>query len=286
MGAEHFIAQETDLFAGSLFANPIELIPSWAGQIEVRSTASAGALVMDGAGNLYVGGSRDGALLAGTTSLDPPSATSAFVLSLDRNGAARWMVDAAPMDAPTGLNAFDAAFVNGALHAAIVAPGGAALLSFAGADGSRAVEHALIGAEGITAIDTTATSIDMVGVFRGSIDAGSGVPTLESVGGSDVFLARYDVDGTPRSLNGSGTPDDDGAQGFVDLPSARVILRDGILIALDPEGAVAWQYDIRGLLDPWLIRDPRHDGVLILGVADSDVHYGEHRLRLLERTTS
>ncbi|MCW6007623.1 esterase [Micromonospora sp. CPCC 205371] len=183
-------------------------------------------------------------------------ADDAFVAKYTASGERAWLTqvgDAAKADRFYGLTA---------------APDGGAYVSgytsgaFAGGTsaGDKDVVVARIGADGVlgwarqlggTGEDKAyAVAADGTGVYVAGVTS-AGLPGMPYVGGTDGFLARFDVDGTPRWVVGEGGPGDDLLGGVAVASGGQIVAtgfttseatgRDAVTVAYGGGGAQKWR---------------------------------------------
>lgn len=219
---------------------------AWAVRLGGSGQDSVGALALDPAGNLVLGGSY-----TGTADFDPTATTVAFtsnggrdawLASFSSAGTLRWArgfggsADEAVLDV--------AAAGTGALYAAghfsgtsPVDPGqGIAVISAGDQDGFLASWTAAgtlrwaisVGGTGADAAHAVATgaggAVFLGGAFSGAADLAPGAATVAviSAGGTDGFVARYDEAGAVAWARGFGGPADDQVR-----PGGLAALADG-----------------------------------------------------------
>jgi len=206
----------------------------WALRFGSTQNEQVNAVARDAAGNLYVGGSFEGAALFGPTGggviQNSAGGSDAFVAKFTATGVFLWSrrfggteadeVSGLVVDGSGGVLA--GGTFNGFANSA--PSGGTAVQSNGSSDGfvlslgsDGAIRWTLpIGgtqADAVSAVAITSTGkIVVAGTFRGGADfarLGGTVTALNAVGGADLFVAVYSSDGSFERVRAAGGPNDE-----------------------------------------------------------------------------
>jgi len=226
----------------------------WARRFGGPGTDEVNALAVDAAGNVYAAGvfsgQADALPIAGPTILADGSAPDGFVLSLDAGGAVRWalpvggvqedevstiVATAAGTLTIAGSFQGSADFARNSTAVRLAAQGGtdvflasyssAGVLQWAKGIGGPNEESIAPGGLALDAQGGTA----LLGEFSGSadFDPGPGNVSRASISAADLFLGRYDANGSFVSvvtLGGQGSIS--GVRALVDLDGSALVTGD------------------------------------------------------------
>ncbi|HEV8600748.1 MAG TPA: SBBP repeat-containing protein [Gemmatimonadales bacterium] len=232
----------------------------WARRFGGAGTDEVNDLAVDAAGNVYAGGvfsgQADALPIAGPTILAAGSAPDGFLFSLDAGGAVRWALpigglqdDAVSAVVATGAGNLTVAggfrgsadFARNSTPFNLAAQGGAD--GFLASYSSSGVLQWAKGIGGLSeeSVPTGGLALDgqggtaLLGQFSGSadFDPGPGNASKTSISAADLFLARYDANGSFLSV--------------VTLGGQGSIL--GVRALVDPDGSVLLTGWFTGSLD-------------------------------------
>ena len=189
----------------------------------------ARAVAIDDAGNSYVLGAFDGVLTLGSESYTSAGADDLFLVKLDNTGAVQWskQFGGAGLDAARALtiDATSNVIIGGYFQSDISFDGGTTTLSTSANDNDAYIAkfdtdgnhlwNTQYGSDGQSqlvwdlVVDGTGTIV-ATGWFRGDISFDGGSTTFSSGGDRDIWVTRFDADG---SVLNSFTFDDGSTQG-------------------------------------------------------------------------
>jgi hypothetical protein len=243
----------------------------WVQKAGGTGSDTANAVALDGGGNCYVTGSFSGTAAFSGTTLTSSGAGDIFLAKYNSDGALQWVQKAggADSDVAYGL-AVDRAgncFMAGSFRGSATF-GGQALTS-AGAEDIFLARYDTSGAlqwakqaGGPASDSANSIAVDqqgrcyVTGRFRGS--AIFQTRTLASLGGDDIFLAKFDSAGTLMWANGAGGTGNDVANGVATDAkgdcyvtgyfSGRVTLGSNVLSSAGEGDVFVVKYSSAGLL--------------------------------------
>lgn len=189
----------------------------WVVRIGGTGTPTAKRITLDGATNLYVGGSFQGDVQFGTLALTSAGQNDGFVLKLNSSGVAQWVQQFGGVgdDTIRGVSVAPDGTINvGGIFQGTVTLGTNTLASSGGYDaylakldsGGNPLWARKAGSSGVDSLDALATdplgAIYAVGAF--AAQATFNATSLANSGTADLFVAKYDANGRQQWVHRAG----------------------------------------------------------------------------------
>ena len=271
------------------------------------------SVAVDSAGNIYVAGAFSGTMTLGAETLASAGGTDGFLAKFDATGALQWAQafgDAADQAAvAVAVDPADDVYVGGHFSGTITlggvggitytANGRDAFLVKLGTTGAYlwSKRVGLAGSQGVTALAVNAAGeMVMGGTFDGTLICPFGC--VQSQGGQDIFLFKYNSAGQQIFTKTFGAPAEQLLNGMIFDPSGNLIMigqlqgdgidfgggaplgsaggYDAFVVKLDPMGAHVWSKRFGDPLDQRsaAVASDAAGNLILTGAFMSSINFG------------